>query len=148
MVLSSAKDELAAFRPIVDDKHLARREFHSAATFVIEALGARGVPHPHRDVVFSGRQYKALIDARRTIACYAGRPQARSIDVGAITIELDVDRPARARTILYPAHVRRLLGDFLRSEPSAFPLAIRAMYESQHHNAGTIGDLPIGRVIG
>src|SRR5450755_2983512 len=110
MTLPSAKDELAALRPVVDDEHLARREVHGPVTLVIEAIGARCVSHPHGDIVFSGRHHEALIDPRRAIAGNPGRWQVRSIDLAAVDIEFDIEGPAYPRAILHPAHVRRQLG--------------------------------------
>ena len=34
----------------------------------IETIRARGIAHPHGEVIFSGWQYKTLIDARWTVA--------------------------------------------------------------------------------
>src|SRR5512141_3046899 len=104
MKLPSAKDELAAFRPVVDNEHLARREVHGLVTLVIEAVGACGVSHTHGDIVFSGRHHEALIDPRGAIAGNPGRRQVRSIDLSAVDIEFDIEGPSYPRAILHPSH--------------------------------------------
>ena len=121
---------------------------HGPVTLVIEAFGARGVAHAHGDIVFSGRHHEALIDPRRAIARDPGRRQVRSDRSCGRRDRVRHRGTGDPRAILHPAHVRRQLGDFLRGQPAAFALAVRAMHEGQHHDAGTLGDLPIDRPVG
>src|SRR6516225_152002 len=148
MVHPSPKHEATAFRPIVDDEHLVRRKLHTVASLVIKALGPRSVAHAYRDIIFSGRQHETLVDARRTVARNSRGRQARAVDIATVDVELDIDRAASPRTILYPAHIRRQLCDLLRTEPAALSPAISAVNECQHHHGRPFRDLPVCRAIG
>src|SRR5579871_4685981 len=129
MIPSSTKDELAALRPVIDDEQLVRREIDRLVPLVVETLGTGRVTHAHVDVILSGRQHKALVDPRRTVA---GNPRGREagpIDIAAVDVELDIDRPAHPRTILHAAHVGWQPRDLFRREPSTLAPAIGAVHE-------------------
>src|SRR5215471_11991855 len=99
------KYKTTAFRPIVDDEHLVGRELHIVASLMIKNISPRGIAHAHRDVMFAGRQNKALVNTRWSIAGDTSRRKAGLIDVVAVDIELHLDWPPDTRTILHPAHI-------------------------------------------
>src|SRR4029450_8305911 len=99
MVHLSAKDEAAAFRPVVDHQHLVRGKLDALTPLVIETVSARRVAHAHRDVIFACGQHEALIDPRWPVAGDARRRQTCLVNGAAIDIELDIDRSPYPRTI-------------------------------------------------
>src|SRR6516225_3323580 len=105
------KHETTAFRPVGDDEHLVGRELHIVASLMIEAFGTRGIAHAHRYIMSAGRQEEALIDSRRTVASDTSGRKAGPIDIAAVDVELDIDRPPAPRTFLHPPHIGRQLGN-------------------------------------
>src|SRR5262245_35406679 len=146
--LALFEHEPAALRAKVDNEHLVGAKDNAALPFAIEAFCPWRIPHAHSDIVFSGRQHKTLIDARRPVAGNPGGRQRSAISNGIAYIKFDIDGAASARTILHAAHIGRELRDLLRREAAAFSAAIRAVHEGQHDNTRVRGRLPIAWPVG
>src|SRR5215472_1799993 len=144
----SVKYELAVFGAEIDDEHLVRGERNALAALMVEAVGTRGIAHAHRDVVLTGRQHETLVDARWSVARYAGRTEAGVVNGASVHVELHIDRAAFARAFLRAPHVQRQFRKFFGAPPAAVGAAVRAMHEGQHDDAGAGRRLPVDRTIG